>query len=195
MIPALVRSPSMRLALLPAAALLALSACTGGRADTTGQVSRGFYSPDFDTVWEVAHAEMARGQFTVDVDASSKEGRILVSRWSLSLSPFAGKGYREKATVTFHEVPGQPNRWTVEANVLREQNGAMVQPSNPVVAKWENPMRVPEKERLLMSNIERFFVPRDVSPEFRSRYGMPAATYPEPAGTPGAPLPPSPKTR
>jgi hypothetical protein len=164
----------MRIALAAAlAALSALSACAT-KADRTGLVSRGFYSPDFDTVWDVAQMEMQRTGFAPDHDASSKEARTLTSRWSNHMSPFSGRGYREQATLTFREVPDQPNRWTVEANVIREQNMAIVAPQNPIVAKWENPVRVPESEHLLASNVERFFLPRDVSSAFRSRYGMPS---------------------
>jgi hypothetical protein len=180
-------------------AVLAFAACLAAcqKADTRGQVSRGFYSPDFDTVWDVAERTMTRSRYIPDSEASSKETRTLVSRWENTMSPFSGRGYRERATLTFHEVPGQPSRWTVEANVTREANMAMVAPSNPIVAKWENPVRVPEKENLLTREIETFFLPRDVSPQFRARYGMPRATH-EP-GTPpppsGDPPPTSPRTR
>jgi hypothetical protein len=183
----------MRRPCVLAAVALALVACKG--PDRTGQVSRGFFSPDFDTVWEVAEREMERSGFTPDRENSSKATRTLVSRWELSMQPFAGRGYREQATLTFHEVPGQPNRWTVESNVLRETNMAMVAPSNPVVAKWENPVRVPEKEMLLTRNVERFFLPNDVSPEFRARYGMPPPLRPEEPPAPAAETPPSPRTR
>jgi hypothetical protein len=166
----------MRRLVLLSALLLALPACKG--PDTSGQVTRGFYSPDFDTLWEVSEREMARSGFVPDREASSKETRTLVSRWALTMQPFAGHGYREKATLTFHEVPEKPNRWTVESNVLREQNMAIAAPSSPVVAKWENPVRVPEMENLLTRNIEMFFVPRDVSNEFRAKYGMPPPTRP-----------------
>ena len=161
-----------------AAALLGVAAIAAGcqsKADKTGLASRGFYSPDFDTVWEVGEREMVKAGFTPDRDASSKETRTMVSRWSNSLMPFANKGYRQQATVYFHEVEGQANRWTVEANVIRETNTNITQPSNPIVAKWEDPIRVPEKERALVGRIEMFFLPQGVSPEFRSRYGLPAS--------------------
>jgi hypothetical protein len=183
-----------RLALLASGlALVLLTACQG--PDRTGRVTRGFYSPDFDTLWEVAEREMQRSGFTPDRDASSKPTRTMVSRWTLSMSPFSGRGYREQATLTFHEVPEQPNRWTVESNVLREQNMAVVAPSNPVVAKWENPVRVPEKELLLTRNIEMFFLPRDVSPQFRAQYGMPPPPKPAEEERPAGEVPPSPRTR
>jgi hypothetical protein len=169
-------------ALALAAAALAAAACQ--KPDATGQTTRGFYSPDFDTVWEVAEREMTRAGYTPDPDASSRATRTLVSRWELQMSPFSARGHREKATVFLHPVPGASDRWSVEVNVTRETNMAIVQPDNPVVAKWENPQRVGDREHMLAENIERFFVPRDVSPEFRTRYGMPAApktTTPAPA--------------
>ena len=162
----------------PLAAALALAALLAAgcqsKADKTGLASRGYYSPDFETVWEVAGREMTKAGFTQDVDASSETTKTMVSRWKNSLMPFSHKGYREQATLTFHEVEGQENRWTVEANVIRETNTNITQPSNPIVAKWEDPIRVPEKERALVGRIEMFFLPQRVSPEFRSRYGMPA---------------------
>ena len=156
------------------AVVLAGAACQS-KADRTGLASRGFYSPDFESVWDVSAREMARAGYTPDMENSSKETKTMVSRWSLSLQPFSNQGYREQATLTFHEVEDQPNRWTVEANVLREGNSNIKHPSNAVAAKWETGTRVPEKERSLVGRIELFFVPRGVSPEFRARYGMPRA--------------------
>jgi hypothetical protein len=160
-----------RLAVL---ALLALAACQS-KADRTGLASRGFYAPDFEMVWEKGQEEMMAAGFVPDLENSGRETRTIVSRWSLSMMPFANKGYREQATLTFQPVEGQTNRWTVEANVLREVNSNITQPSNPVVAKWETGTRVPEKERMLVARIESVFRTHDVSPEFRARYGMPAA--------------------
>jgi hypothetical protein len=180
----------LAVAVLAAGSAGCLGACQ--KPDTSGQVTRGFYSPDFDTVWEVSEREMARAGFSPDPDASSRATRTLVSRWEAQMSPFSARGHREKATVVLHPVPGTPDRWTVEVNVTRETNMAIVNPSNPVVAKWENPTRVGDREHMLAENIERFFVPRDVSPEFRTRYGMPAAPRTTtPAPTPASPPPSS----
>jgi hypothetical protein len=159
-----------RLAASFAVLAAALAACSS--VDKTGIASRGFYSPDFDTVWEVAEREMQREGFVPDRTASSKENKTMVSRWAMSLQPFSSRGYREQATLTFREVPNAPKRYTVEVNVLRELNSQITQPGNPIVAEWEDGVRVYEKEALIARRIETFFIPKDVSPEFRARYGM-----------------------
>jgi hypothetical protein len=66
---------------LVAAATL-LPACQSGKADRTGQTSAGFYAPNFEMLWDVTRKEMGRAGFTPDQDASSREGKIMQSRWN-----------------------------------------------------------------------------------------------------------------
>ena len=142
--------------------------------DKTGIGTRGFYSPSFDTVWDVAEKALQEEGFAPDREASSKETKTLVSRYQVSLHPFYGRGYREQATVTIHQGTKDANRWSVEVNVLREVNSEMKQPTKAVLADWEDGTRNSQKESLIARRIEMFFIPHDVSPEFRAQYGMPA---------------------
>jgi|GEM_PF-1859860 len=176
------------LALLLAAVIgtALLPACSGG-PDRTGRTSEGFYAPGFDVLWDTAQAEMRREGFAPDRDASSKQTKILTSRWTTQLMPFSGAGYRDQATLKFFEIADKPNYYTIEANVIRENNMNVKDPGNPRVAKWENGTRVPEVESSLVNGIEMFFIGHDVSPQFRARYGMtPGRTAippPPPAGS------------
>ena len=148
-----------------------LAGCSSS-VDRTGRSTQGFYVPSFDTLWERASIEMRDSGYPADFDASDRTNRILVSRWDTTLMPFSGKGTREQATLTFHPVPGRDNYWTVEANVIREQNMNLKEPANPRKAEWKNGVRVPEQEGMLVHRIESFFIGYEVSPQFRDRYGM-----------------------
>lgn len=169
------RSPLAEVS-LAALLLVALAAvgCQGSRADRTGQKSAGFHVADFEILWDVARREMGRNGYVPDSEASSREGKVMTSRWNTQLAPFSGRGQREQATLTFVPVPDQPNRWTVEANVIRQVNKQIKEPMNIVKAEWTDGDRVPEKEGQLVYGIESFFLGHDVSDKFRSSHGMPA---------------------
>ena len=164
------------LALLLTVAVSALGVSSLGGCssspDRTGRSTQGFYVPSFETLWERGSIEMKESGFPPDAEASSRETRTIVSRYDTTLQPFTAKGTREQATLTFHPVEGKENYWTVEANVLREVNMNGKDPTNARKADWKNPVRVPEAEGNLVHRIETFFIGYEVSPEFRSRYGM-----------------------
>lgn len=149
----------------------ALGACQG--ADTTGQRSNGFVAPDGALVYGAAVDALRQQGFTTDSSVSSEETGLVVSRHKLSMAPFSGQGYREKATLRIVAVPGHANYYTVEANVLREYNDNIEQPSNPVTADWRTAERVPQLENLLKNMVEMRFVAPDASPEFRQQRGLP----------------------
>lgn len=173
----------------PALALLVLAAllpACQSNVDKTGQHSEGFYVPSYDTLWDVTRQELNRAGFTADLEASNKAGRVMVSRWGTHLMPFSMKGWREQATVTIHPVDGRENYWSVEANVIRQNNKTTREPMNPAMADWTDGERDEAKEQRIVYAIERFFMGDDVSERFRMKYGMPAGHEPVKA-TPPAP--------
>ena len=127
---------------------------------------------NFETLWERAGTEMRESGFPPNWEESNRATRTIVSRYDTTLQPFTGKGTREQATVTLHPIEGKENYWSVEANVLREQNMNGKEPGNIRKADWKNPIRVPEAEGNLVHRIETFFIGYEVSPQFRNRYGM-----------------------
>lgn len=167
------RTYALALALaLPCAATL--PGCRG--VDTTGQRSDGFMAPDRSLVFEAAADALRQQGFTPDSSASSESAGVVVSRHKLSMAPFSGQGYREQATLRIAEVPGRAGYFTVEANVLREYNDNIEQPSNPVTADWRSGVRVPERENLLKSIVQMRFVSPDASTQFRQERGLPQRT-------------------
>jgi hypothetical protein len=156
--------------LLPA---LAVTACSSGKRDTTGRPSKGFVVPSYEVLWDVAKKEMGRAGFPADLENSNQEARVLVSRWQTQLMPFGGKGRREQATVTLIPEDGSQTRWSVQANVIRESNMDLKDPSDPGKAEWKNPERVDAKERQIVYGIESFFIGHEVSPRFRTDYDVP----------------------
>jgi hypothetical protein len=170
-----------RSALFPLAglltALLALSACQSGppKGETA---SDGFPAPDRELVFEAALDAMRAQGFTPDRDATSETTGVIVSRWKLSLQPFSSQGYRDQATIQIYDVPNRPGYYNVRSKVVREHNGNMTQPGNPIVAKWGDAERVAEVEQILNQRVELAFLPGGESSEWRNRYGMPEAPDP-----------------
>lgn len=158
--------------LLPLAGALLLGACRG--VDTTGQRSDGFLAPDRSMVFDAMVEAMRAQGFTPDSSVSSESTGVVISRFKHEMAPFSGHGFREKATLRLEEVAGRANYYTVEANVLREYNDNLEQPSNPVVADWRDGVRVPELENLLKSRVEMRFIAPDASRQFRTERGLPS---------------------
>jgi hypothetical protein len=84
-------------------------------------------------------------------------------------------------------IPDQPDRWAVEANVIRQVNKTIKEPMNIAKAEWSDGDRVGEKESQMVYGIESFFLGHEVSDRFRSTYGMPAGRTPIAAPPPAAP--------
>jgi hypothetical protein len=172
------------------AAALLLAGCQSGKTKGAERTD-GFPAPDREIVFDVAARTLRQQGYSIDLENSSPETGVLVTRWTTQLAPFSGQGQRDKATVWVREVPGHANYYVVEANVVREQNMEIVQPGNPIKAEWENAQRVPEVERILVRQIESYFLGNDFSPELRRRYGI---TTPDPRLR-DPKLPPSPADR
>jgi hypothetical protein len=153
---------------------LPLAACSQGGATGTAP-SDGFPAPDKEFVWNVAANVLEREGLAPDRESSSKQTWTIVSHWKLSLQPFSGQGYRDRATVTIHDVPGRPGHYYTETQVVRQLNMNMTQPGNPVVATWAQEQRSPDLEDLINGRIELTFLPGGVSPQFEQRYGTTGA--------------------
>lgn len=157
-------------ALAPLVLFLALAACSQSRATGTAP-SDGFPAPDKEFVWNVAANALETQGFAPDRESSSKQTWILVSHWKLSLQPFSGQGYRERATVYVYDVPNRPGYYFTETQVARQLNMNMTQPGNAVVANWQQEQREPDMESLINGRIEQYFLPGGVSDRFNERYG------------------------
>jgi hypothetical protein len=168
--------------------LLSLPACTamGGtgadspfsQEDNAGAVSDGFPGPSKEVVWNTALRAVREQGYVPDPSVSRADTGRIESRWRLSLSPFASTGYRERVRVRVLDVKGRPGYFRLDPNVTRQMNDNITEPSNPIAADWAQGKRAPEMEALINRRVEMYFLPNDVSPEFRRRYGMPAATDP-----------------
>lgn len=184
------------LAALLALPLLGLGACQSGGA--TGELkSDGFPSPSKDFVFDVAADVLQKQGFSPSREGSSRQTWTIVTHWDTSLQPFSGQGYRQRATVKVLDVPNRPGWYYTETQVVRQPNDNMLDPSNAMVAKWGTETRVADLEGVINHRIELNFLPGEVSPKFRERYGMPdedAMRIPSsPSPTPAAPSGPIPR--
>jgi hypothetical protein len=171
----LLRRARLRSAVLCSALLvlpLALAGCQSGKGDTKGMVSSSFPAPDKSLVYEAAVDALRQQGLTPDSSVSSEAQGLVITRHKLTMAPFSGQGHRDKATVRIQEDPARPSYFTAEVNVLRETNGNMIEPSNPVVADWGGPTRVTELENVIRARIEMRFAPQGASDAFRRERGM-----------------------
>jgi hypothetical protein len=150
--------------------LAPLAGCQQSRATGTAP-SDGFPAPDKEFVFNVAAQALGEQGFAPDRENSSKQTWTIVTHWKTSLQPFSGQGYRDRATVTIYDVPGNPGSYYTETQVARQVNNNMTQPGNPVVASWTGETRVEDLERVINGRIEMYFVQPGVSDRFRQRYG------------------------
>lgn len=168
--------------------ILSLAACTPlgqtradsffASEDTSGAASDGFPAPSRDSVYEAAMRVVRKQGYIPDPSTSSRQSATVASRWKLDLSPFAGTGYRSKVTVKVQPVRGRSGYFKLSTNVIKQANDNMTEPSNPIAAKWVEGKRDPMMEHLINRQVEMYFLPSDVSPEFRQRYGLPSAESP-----------------
>lgn len=163
------------LALLLAVPLLLLAACEGTPGPKTAGghlASDGFPAPDKDIVYQTAVQTVAAYGFTPDLDMSVPSEGTLISRWNYSMSPFSNQGHRDQVHVHIREVAGRASYYQVETKVNRQKNANMQDPSSIAAADWSGGERVPDLENMINRRIEMKFLPVELSPEFRRRYGM-----------------------
>ncbi len=163
-------------------ALGGMAGCTSGgtlsadsflaQEDATGAASDGFPAPSKVRVWETAMRTVRAQGYVPDPDASSPVTATIVTRWRISLQPFSGKGWRERVSVKVLPVASRDGYYTLETNVLRQLNDNLGEPDNPLRAEWTQGTRNEHRERMINQRVEIAFLPMDVSPEFRRKYGM-----------------------
>ena len=158
--------------------LLSLPACQSSKADTSGLVGDGFPAPGREMVYDAAVRAVQGQGFSIDPSGSSVQGGVVESVWYTSLQPFAGKGYRDKITVRIRDVPQRADYYRVETNVIRETNTNLADPSNVMMAEWDNPTRVRDMENLITRTIEMEFLTGEPSDKFRRRYDLPQGNSP-----------------
>lgn len=115
-------------------------------------------------LYEVVHLSLQRAGYPVGIGAD-KGNRRIETGWFRSESPFRGKGYRQKATVSYE--PAEDDTFTVRVRVQRETNESF-RPLDPRYAKWEPAEDNPQEGRRILQYVRSYLVaeePFDVGPE------------------------------
>lgn len=74
------------------------------------------------------------------------------SGWKISLAPFKGKGWRERATVQYHrETSG---KYRAAVRVERERNDDIVRPMDLTYAQWESDPDNTERAGVLLHFVQ-----------------------------------------
>lgn len=92
-------------------------------------------APSYDALWERCRVTLQAMDYSIDDSRSKFAEKRLVTRWQLRLAPTRLAGSRRCVYVDF--VPAG-DRWVVRAAVVRQKNADIRDPSNPVLAKWED---------------------------------------------------------
>jgi hypothetical protein len=122
-------------------------------------------APSENVLWAVAGQEIQRLGFPVGSDADPAT-LVMRSGWRTELAPFKGDGYRELAEVRFTRVA--PQRYRLEARVVRERNMDLENPIDPRSAEWEEAPDDVERARVLVQRIRARLGERiEVGPERR----------------------------
>jgi hypothetical protein len=75
----------------------------------------------------------------------------VTSGWNMSLAPFKGEGFRERAVVSYERLAG--GRYGVEVRVSRERNDELERPLDPALAKWRSEPDNEERARIVLQHI------------------------------------------
>jgi hypothetical protein len=153
------------LALVVASCALLWGCRSGPKYDPVWQTAE-VAAPSENVLWAVAGQEMQRLGFPVGSGADPST-MVMRSGWRTELAPFRGEGYRELAEVRFTRVA--PQRYRLEARVVREINMDVDRPIDPRSAKWEEAPDEVERSRVLVQRIRARLGERiEVGPERRA---------------------------
>lgn len=74
------------------------------------------------------------------------------SGWKISLAPFKGKGWRERATVQYHRESN--GKYLASVRVERERNDDIVRPMDLTYAQWESDPDNTERAGVLLHFVQ-----------------------------------------
>lgn len=117
--------------------VLACAAGGAGCASTTPEpqwVNSEISCPSEQVLWEFLLLSLDRTGFPKGIGADPA-GRKIDTGWRVSLAPFKGKGWREKASVVYERL--EAGLYDVRVRVEREKNEDLLRPLDPSFAQWE----------------------------------------------------------
>lgn len=107
-------------------------------------------------VYETVHFSLEKAGYPIGIGAD-KGTRTVETGWYTSLAPLKGKGYRQRAHVTYQPVT--EGRYGVRVRIERESNESL-RPLDPRSAKWKSsPDNTREAKRVLQ--IVRSYLARE----------------------------------
>lgn len=122
---------SIGLTVLACASLATGCFSTGPKAQW---VSREIACPSEQVLWEFLLLSLTKTGFPIGI-GTDPAGRKLDSGWNMSLAPFKGEGWREKASVEYDRIGD--GLYEVRVRVQREVNEDIMRPLDPSFAVWE----------------------------------------------------------
>ena len=157
-------------------ALLAWSCNSAPKEPDPNWVSSEIAVSSDSTLWQVILLALHKMEFPKSAEMD-RANMSLVSGWKIELSPWKGRGTRQRAEVSC--TPVGPGRWQVETRVATQINQALARPMDYSYAEWE---WVPDDgmtARILMQHIHSYFqrdiqLSEPVEDPIREALGRPA---------------------
>jgi hypothetical protein len=111
--------------------LLVIAGCST-TPEPTVEKSSSAYQNTFDFVWQSSVEELS---IAWQIEKQDKAARAITTGWNTNLSPFSGKGRRDRLIVTL--VADGRNGWRANVNQESETNNNEENPLDQKEAKWE----------------------------------------------------------
>ncbi len=110
-------------------------------------------APSVEILWQVTRLALQRENLPVQnrFDPSTKTA---TTGWQVSLAPFKGQGYRERALIRY-EALGD-GEYMVEARVMRQSNESLARPLDISYAKWKSAEDNTARARILLQRIRAY---------------------------------------
>ncbi len=154
-----------------ALASIALSLISTGCASTDDGDDGGAWAeievnaPSVEVLWQVTRLALQRENLPVQ-NRFNDLNHTTTTGWHVSLAPFKGDGFRERAKVRFETLG--PGEFELAARVIRETNECLARPLDISYAEWESADDNEARAKILLQRI-RAYLGDDVEFEVGSK--------------------------
>jgi hypothetical protein len=103
-------------------------------------------------LWEVCRLTLQEQGLQLSASGFDPKTKGVVSMWRISLHPFRGQGFRERAHVSYAEAGQGRVEFTVR--VERQSNQNIAKPLDPEYAKWEDADDDEGRAQLILARLQ-----------------------------------------
>ena len=105
-------------------------------SDGEWQETEPLAATSFDLLWQRTRATLEDLDYQIDDNRTHVDDRVIVTKWNTIMAMLRFDGVRRRAHVEF--VPAEDGRWVIRCAVIKQRNADIDDPTNPVMAQWED---------------------------------------------------------